>query len=102
MNLDTNGLLGGVHYTEALAASYGISQIGVQYKDVATRHMVEDYMSGLSSSLDSRSRLSGELIEQLGEPILLITRIWKISGLALNSSPESEDSTVTDFRPRQD
>jgi len=94
LSLDPGGLLGGVHYTEALAKSYGVPQIGVNYKDLEIRLLVEDYLKDLTVNHDVDLRISGELVERLGEPILLINRLWKAE--SLNYKPIKPD--VLEFK----
>jgi len=78
MHLDPGGLLGGVHYTESLAASYGLPQVGVKYANTNLRVLVEDHLTGQGTGDPLRLRLIGSLVDEF-EPILLITNIIKSS-----------------------
>jgi len=90
---DPSGLLGAEHYTESLAAAYGLMQVGVKFEDHNLKLLVDGFVHGQWTSLTKKTRLSGDLVEIGGEPILLIRRRFEAE-----APEDAGGSRVLNFR----
>jgi|GEM_PF-5713487 len=98
MHRDPNGLLGGVHYTEGLAGSYGLPQVGVRYENANLQILVEDYLTGQVLEPGQKARLTGVLIEDRGETILMVKRFIKSKEvLGLEEHTDGSDAQILEF-----